>query len=295
MDNLWIFLILLYGIFKGLREVLKKKTTQKNSVIEVLFFYTLFAFLMVIPFSRNIFSLSVRAHLVIMFKSFIIFVAWICALNSIKRLPLSIYSIMDMVRVVFSILLGVLVLGEEIGITQLIGIALVIAGITLVNLTSGRKSGEGFKWQTICLVLASCVLNSISGMTDKWLLSTDITDRWFLGTEIVESSQMQFWYMLYMVMFYFIYILIRRERVNVKECVRSPLIWLMSLLFIVADRALFIANESANSTVVVMTLIKQSSVLVTIILSKLIFKEKNILLRLLCALLVIAGIVISVI
>ena len=28
MQHLWIFLILLYGIFKGLREALKKKATE---------------------------------------------------------------------------------------------------------------------------------------------------------------------------------------------------------------------------------------------------------------------------
>ena len=58
---------------------------------------------------------------------------------------------------------------------------------------------------------------------------------------------------------------------------------------------MFIANTYPNSTVVVMTLIKQSSVLVSILLGKLIFKEKNILIRFLCALLVVLGIVISVI
>ncbi len=294
MSNLWIFYILIYGIFKGLREALKKKNTQTNSVIEVLFFYTLFAFFMVIPFSFDVFSLSFRAHLVILFKSFIIFVAWMCAMNSIKRLPISLYSVTDMLRMVFSIILGVIVLGESVNINQGIGIVLVITGVTLVNFLSQRGSGERPKFYLILLVLASCVLNSISGMTDKWLLSTSITERWFLGTEIVRTEQMQFWYMLYLAGFYGLYILIKREKINVKKCVKDPYIWLMSLLFIVADRVMFIANTYPNSTVVVMTLIKQSSVLVSILLGKLIFKEKNILVRFLCALLVVLGIVISV-
>lgn len=295
MSNLWIFYILIYGIFKGLREALKKKNMQGNSVMEVLFFYTLFAFFMVIPFSRDIFSLSWRAHLVILFKSFIIFVAWMCAMNSIKRLPISLYSVTDMLRMVFSIILGVIVLNESISVNQGVGIVLVITGVTLVNLFSHRGGGEKPKFYLILLVVASCVLNSISGMTDKWLLSTSITDRWLLGAEIVTTEQMQFWYMLYLVSFYGLYILIKREKINVKKCIKDPYIWLMSLLFIVADRVMFIANTDPNSTVVVMTLIKQSSVLVSILLGKLIFKEKNILIRFLCAILVVLGIVISVI
>lgn len=295
MSNLWIFFILIYGIFKGLREALKKKNMQTNSVMEVLFFYTLFAFFMVIPFSRDIFSLSFRAHLVILFKAFVIFVGWICAMNSIKRLPISLYSVTDMMRMVFAILLGVIVLNESISVNQGIGIVLVITGVTLVNVLSRRGSDEKPKFYLILLVAISCFLNSIAEMTDKWLLSSNITERWFLGTEIVKTEQMQFWYMLYLAAFYGLYILIKREKVDVKKCVKNPYIWLMSFLFIVADRVMFIANTYPNSTVVVMTLIKQSSVLVSILLGKLIFKEKNIIIRFLCALLVVLGIVISVI
>ena len=181
LSNLWIYLILLYGIFKGLREALKKKNTEKNSVIEVLFFYTLFGFLLTIPISRDAFSLSFRMHLVIIFKSFIIFVAWLCALNSIKRLPISVYSVVDTLRAVFSIILGVAFLKETVSLNQGIGIALVLAGITLVNLTSKKGSSDRISVKLLCLMLVSCMLNALSGLTDKWLLSTEITDKFLIG------------------------------------------------------------------------------------------------------------------
>lgn len=293
MSYLWVGLILVYGIFKGLREALKKKAMGTNSVIEVLVFYTLFAFLMIIPFSHNVFAISYRYHIAILIKSSIIFVAWLCALNSIKRLPLSVYSVMDMARVIFSILLGVLLLGESVGILQGIGMVLVIAGITLVNLKSKQTPTERPNKLVIVLVLISCLLNSVSGIMDKWLLSTQ-GGRWFLGDEIITSSQLQFWYMLYLTLFYVAYALIKREKINVKKCITCPWIWILSLLFVVADRALFVANASPDSTVVVMTLIKQSSVLVTIAMGKIMYKEQHILYRILCAALIIAGIVLSV-
>lgn len=293
MSYLWVGLILVYGIFKGLREALKKKAMVTNSVIEVLVFYTLFAFLMIIPFSHNVFAISYRYHIAILIKSSIIFVAWLCALNSIKRLPLSVYSVMDMARVIFSILLGVLLLGESVGILQGIGMVLVIAGITLVNLKSKQTPTERPNKLVIVLVLISCLLNSVSGIMDKWLLSTQ-GGRWFLDDEIITSSQLQFWYMLYLTLFYVAYALIKREKINVKKCITCPWIWILSLLFVVADRALFVANSSPDSTVVVMTLIKQSSVLVTIAMGKIMYKEQHILYRILCAALIIAGIVLSV-
>ena len=294
MQHLWIFLILLYGIFKGLREALKKKAMETNSVLEVLFFYTFFAFLLTIPFSKDIFSVSLEYHIAILIKSFAIFIAWLCALNSIKRLPLSIYSVMDMGRMVFSILLGVIFLNEKLSLLQILGIALVIAGITLVNLKKKRHSGDKTTYKVVPLILVSCILNALSGTLDKFLLSTG-PDRIIFGSDILTASQMQFWYMLYLTSFYLIYILIKREKINVKKCLKCPWIYILSILFIIADRALFIANTSPNSTIVVMTLLKQSSVLISILLGRILYKEKNILYRTLCALLIICGIVISVI
>lgn len=294
MQHTWIFLIILYGIFKGLREALKKKAMETNSVLEVLFFYTFIAFLMTIPFSKDIFSISIKYHIAIFIKSFVIFIAWLCALNSIKRLPLSVYSVMDMGRMIFSILFGILFLGEELGYLQVIGMALVTIGITLVNLKSKKHSGENVTLKVIPLVLVSCILNALSGTLDKFLLSAS-PDRWLFGEEILTASQMQFWYMLYLTLLYGIYILIKREKINIKKCIKCPWIYILSLLFIVADRALFIANSDPNSKVVIMTLLKQSSVLVSILLGRIIYKEKNILYRTLCALLIIAGIIISVI
>ena len=291
---MWIALIASYGIIKSFREVLKKKAMETNSVIEVLFFYTLFAFLMTLPMSRDIFSVSLKYHLVLIVKSGIIFVAWLCALNSIKRLPLSIYSVIDMGRIVSAILLGVLFLGESLGVFQILGISLVIVGITLVNLKTKQGVDEKASKKVILLVAISGLLNSVSSVMDKWLLSKE-PNRFFLGDETIETPQLQFWYMLYLVLFYLGYIVVKREKVNVVKCVKCPWIWILSLLFVVADRCLFIANSDPNSTVVVMTLLKQSSVLVTIGMGWLLYKEKNILWRIVCAILVIGGIMLSII
>ena len=259
----------------------------------MLFFYTFFAFLLTIPFSKDVFLVSFKYHIAIVIKSFAIFVAWLCALNSIKRLPISVYSVMDMGRMVFSILLGVIFLDENLNLPKIIGIVLVVGGITLVNLKKNNQNGQNSTLKVVPLVLISCILNAVSGTLDKFLL-TPYPDRWIYGEEVLTSSQLQFWYMLYLTSFYFVYILIKKEKINVKKCVMCPWIYILSIIFVIGDRALFIANSQSNSTVVVMTLIKQSSVIVSIILGRIIYKEKNILYRTLCALLIILGIVISI-
>ena len=201
---------------------------------------------------------------------------------------------MDMGRIISSILLGVWLLGEKMGVFQVLGIVLVVLGITLVNLKTRQGVDEKASKRVIILVAISGLLNSISSVMDKWLLSKE-PNRFLFGSETIETSQLQFWYMLYLVAFYGIYILIKREKINAVKCIKCPWIWILSLLFVVADKCLFIANSDPNSTVVVMTLVKQSSVLVTIFMGWLIYKEKNIPWRIACAFLVIGGIMLSII
>lgn len=300
MQYLWIPLILFYGAAKGFREALKKKAMQTCSVMEVLFFYTFFAFLLTIPFTigQNIFGVCLEYHMAILLKSFVIFVGWICALNAMKRLPLSVYCVLDMSRMLFSVLLSIIFLGETFGVFKGVGFGLVLIGILLVNLKKERKSNEKTAYKAVFLVIISCALNALSAVIDKYALSSD-PNRWIFGSNLLTDGQMQFWYMLYLTSFYGIYILIRmsfgKEKINVKRCLKCPWIYMLSILFMLADKAMFIANSSEYSTVGAMTVLQQISVVVTIILGRIIYKEKNIIYRLLCSGLIITGIIISVI
>ena len=55
---MWMALVLFYGLAKGFREVIKKKSLEKNTIIEVLFFYTLISFLMVTPDVENAWGIT---------------------------------------------------------------------------------------------------------------------------------------------------------------------------------------------------------------------------------------------
>ena len=297
---IWIPLILFYGICKSFREAMKKKALQSCSVMEVLFFYTFFAFVLTIPFAigQGIFEVSFAYHMAILLKAFMIFVAWILAMSAMKRLPLSVYCVVDMSRSLFSVILGIVVLGESLGLLQGIGMLLVLVGVAIVNLKKDSTPGANTTYKVIPLVLISCIFNALSAIIDKYTLSS-APDRWIFGNEILNDGQMQFWYMLYLCSFYGLYILVRyiakKEKINAKRALKCPWIYALSILFMLADKAMFIANSNPNSKVITLTVLQQVSVLVTILLGKILYKEKNILYRSFCAILIIAGIIISVI
>ena len=381
----WVLLVLLYGSLKGAREIFKKKAMVKSTVIEVLVMYTAISFVIVaattageivfgdIGVRAYLFGLTAAQYAAIAVKSFVIFVAWICGFRALRKMPVSVYGILDMARVVFSALLGILILGERPSLFQTAGIVLVCLGLFLLRFVkedapdasasanragdtarAGSEAGDegkegkelavsavggdcdkdvtaasaaGMKGASeaasaavaekgaigsaagavdvkaaaaasaavegtgrhkpgfyVFLAMVSCFLNAVSGNMDKILMKNDR----------MQSGQLQLWYMFFLVAFYVLYVLVRRIRLNVRGMLKNPWIWGLSILFVIADRALFIANGYADSRVIVMTVLKQSCTIITILGGWFVFREKKIGRKLLCAAVVITGIVLSV-
>ncbi len=303
---MWIFLVLFYGVLKGVREVVKKMALKKNSVIEVLFFYTFLAFLFVLPQAKDAGGLEPVAYIWIAAKAFCVFLAWIFSFRAITKMPLSLYGVLDLSRVLFATLLGVIVLGETLGTMQTFGLIFVSTGLLLLKYhppflyrifvkeerdttenkegtsqTAVKASRDGVKPIYIMFAFFSCMLNALSGLLDKILMKD------------MNSSQLQFWYMLFMVLYYAIYMVVTKTKIN-RNVWKNGWIWILSILFVAADKALFIANGMADSRVTIMTLIKQSGCVVTILAGKYIFKEKNTGYKLFCAVVIVLGIVIGV-
>ncbi len=284
---MWVWLVLLYGILKGVREVVKKKALEKNSTIEVLFMYTFLSFVIVLPSAKLSMGVEPRFYFYILAKSFVIFLAWMFSFRAIKRMPISLYGVLDLSRVLFATMLGVIVLQEVLGVFQVIGLLLVSAGLLLLkyrpkSLRETACSEEAVEAKYVVMAFASCLLNAVSGLLDK-LLMRDIT-----------SSQLQFWYLFFLTLFYLAYILITRTPMDWRRAASNKWVWLLSLLIVVADRALFVANGMEGSRITVMTLLKQAGCVVTILAGRFLFKEKDTAHRLVCAMVIIAGIVIGV-
>jgi len=297
---MWIFLVLFYGVLKGIREIVKKMALKKNSVIEVLFFYTFLAFLFVLPQAKDAGGLEAKAYIAIAAKAFCVFLAWIFSFRAINKMPLSLYGVLDLSRVLFATLLGIVVLHESLGVMQTFGLIFVSTGLlllkyhppflyrlfvkeenTITDESKKQASNDSVKPIYIFFAFFSCMMNALSGLLDKILMQD------------MNSSQLQFWYMLFMVSYYAIYMLVTRTKLS-RNVWKNGWIWLLSILFVAADKALFIANGMADSRVTIMTLLKQSGCVVAILAGKFIFKEKNTGYKLFCAAIIVIGIVIGV-
>ncbi len=280
MDNLWIFFVIIYALLKGTREGMKKAALKKSSSNEILFFYTLIGWLFTLPYINVALSLEPLYIFFAFIKASVVCTAWIFAFTALKNMSVSLYGIMDLSRMIFSTLLGVFALGEDFTLPKAIGMTLVIIGLLLVNLKKNTSS-KGVTISVLIAALLNCFFNAVSGTMDKVLMRH------------MESSQLQFWFMLFMTLIYGVMLIIKREKISVKSIKTNYWIPLLSISLIVGDKLLFEANASPESQVTLMTIIKQSSVIVTTITGWLIFKEKNIIYKLMCTMIILSGILIA--
>lgn len=261
---------------------MKKAALKKSGPNEILFFYTFLGFLMTLPFAPQAFTLSGKEIFYVFLKSSACSVAFLFSFLALKKMSVSLYSIMDLSRVLFSTSLGVLILGESFTIYKAIGMVLVILGLLLVNLKKQSQKAP-LTLFTLFAIFMNCFFNAISGIFDKVLMKS------------ILPTQMQFWFMLFMTIIYGIILLVKREQISFKTVTKNYWIPIMSFTLVFGDLLLFYANAAPASQVTLMTLIKQSAIIVSVVSAKFVFKEKNILYKLMCAAIVVSGIIIPLI
>lgn len=279
----WIIYTLIYSIFTGIFQCAKKKAVEKNSIYEVLALFSLIAFLLVAFTSENVLNIELHNIIIILGKSLIIVISWLLGLYAISRMPISLYSVINLSRIIFSIIMSVIFLGEQLTSSIIIGAIIIISGLILVNKLSNKKENKETSLKIVFILLVSCLLNSISAIIDKEVLKH------------ITASQLQFWFLFFLTLCYWLIILIKNKKMDFKKLNKNYWILIAAISLIVGDRFLFIANRIPYSKVSIMTLIKQISAIEGIILGKFLFKEKNIIKKLLCSLLIIFGLIFTLI
>lgn len=284
---MWIAQAALYGVLKGGRDVMKKLALKKSSIVEVLFFYTLLSLLLLVPDIKEAVAIFDGAGLylpLIFVKSVIIYIAWMCSFKAIEKLPIGFYGLMDMSRVVITSVMSIFIFGEALTLGKAIGMVLVIDGLVMLNVSKNGFEGESVKFRYIALTLISCLANSCSEIFDKWFMRPETG---------ITAAQLQFWYMLFLTVLYFAHIIIKRIKIDWRMLYKNYWLILLAVMFVIGDRALFNANREGE--VIALTLLKQGAVIVTILGGRFVFKEKNTLFKLLCAVVVVCGIVVGIV
>jgi len=197
-----------------------------------------------------------------------------------KHLPITIVSPIRSSGPVWTLLGAILIFGEKLTFLQWIGLTTTISFYYIFSLY-GKKEGISFrtnKW--VLFMVLSTMIGSISSLYDKYLIAH------------YERMAMQSWFSIYMVpitaglMFLVWYP--NRKRY-------TPFQWrytiiLIGLTLTIADFIYFWAISQEGSLISIISTVRRGSVIVSFSLGALIFKDKNIKIKALILLGILAGI-----
>ncbi len=284
---MWISLTCLSALFLGFYDLAKKKAVDGNAVLPTLFFTTLTGAVITLPFlalswispitaiACHIYipPQSLSAHLLILFKSFIVGLSWLLSYFALKHLPISVASPLRATGPLFTVIGAIAFFGEKPTWGQGVGIALILAAYFLYSLqalrtkgirqaTPSREPRISGVW-VLCMLLAAFT-GAISGGYDKYLLQTrHLPNLFVLG-----------FFLPYLALIFAVITVLLwwPRRASLPFRFKPSMIW-VGLLLVAADLAYFQALSHPSAKLSVVSAIRRSNVMISFAGGMLLFKE----------------------
>lgn len=275
-----IFFTILYALFIGFYNVFKKQSIKKSNEHVVLVLFTTMAFLcslIWIPFGI---AIPFEFILIFALKGFLLALSWLLILNVLKDADLSLVSIMNVISSVMSFILGIVVFQENTNILQIIGSIIIILCVAGINIVNKDKKGKISLTHMALLILSACITTA-SNIIDKYT------------TIHLTSFQVQFWFLLFACLFSWIFYVIFRFKDNSlvikKDDFKNYWIYLIGIFLFIGDFWLFQAYKVPGSQMITISILSKLKIVVSILAGIIIFKEKNIIKKLILTILVVVG------
>lgn len=267
---MWLVLAFLSAALLGFYDVCKKYSLRGNAVIPILFLNTLFCSIIFLPMAFQTPFGGWEVQRYILLKACIVLSSWLLGYIGIKHLPITIVGPINATRPMLVLLGALLIFGERLNLWQWAGVMLAILSFCLLS-RSGKKEGIDFRHNRwIFCIAGAAILGAISGLYDKYLMTTD-------GGLGLPRLTVQCWYNFYQAGIMGVMLLLLWWPGRKKS---TPFQWRWSILLIsiflsLADYAYFYSLSLDGALISVVSMVRRSSVLVSFLLGALLFQEKN--------------------
>lgn len=267
---MWLVLAFLSAALLGFYDVCKKYSLRSNAVIPILFLNTLFCSIIFLPMAFQTPFGGWEVQRYILLKACIVLSSWQLGYIGIKHLPITIVGPINATRPMLVLLGALLIFGERLNLWQWAGVMLAILSFCLLS-RSGKKEGIDFRHNRwIFCIAGAAILGAISGLYDKYLMTTE-------GGLGLPRLTVQCWYNFYQAGIMGVMLLLLWWPGRKKS---TPFQWRWSILLIsiflsLADYAYFYSLSLDGALISVVSMVRRSSVLVSFLLGALLFQEKN--------------------
>lgn len=279
---MYILFVLISALLIGLFNVFRKLSTNKSNQLSILVLFTTFTFILTcltIPL-----GISIPLELIILFmiKGLLLTISWYIVFKVLSKADLSLVTVTNITSSLLSFILGIILFNETVTILQVIGAMIVIFSIAAFNHIDKSNTNK-VKMTHFLLLSISALVTTTCNVMDKYT------------TSILEPHQIQFWVLLFVSLFSWIFFFIeclKEKRILLKKSdLKNHPIYLASILLFLGDNILFRAYKMPGSKMTTITVLSQLQLIVSIFIGILIFKEKNVKKKIFLTLLVTLGVI----
>jgi drug/metabolite transporter (DMT)-like permease len=295
----WIAASLLSAFFLGCYDLCTKHAVRNNAVLPVLFLANLCSAVIwlvlmalhagapgVLPPSLTVASITWAQHGLMLAKSFIVAVAWVCSYFAVKHLPVSISSPIRATIPVWTFIGALILLAERPSVMETLGIVTTLASFVLLSFAGAREGIHFHRDKWIGWLFAGTLLGAASGLYDKFLL----------GRSGFTAATVQAWFSIYLALLF----LPLAIGWKLRWWPRHEFHWRwsvigVSLALLAADFVYFNALRDPGALISLVSSVRRGSTLVAFAGGLLLFREVNGRQKLPAVLGVLAGIVLTLV
>ena len=274
---MWLWMALGSAVLLGLYDVAKKRSLARNDIYWILLGATVLTVLFLGPFLRSVGTAS--QHLALAFKAVLVTVSWVAGMYALKLLPITTVSTVKASRPMFVVLFSILLFGERLNALQWCGIAVMLAALWLIGVSSERE-GISLRHNRGVWAMGLAVLAGVaSALYDKHIMTALHMDPVFV----------QFWCNVYIALILGAILAWKALRGRAARFQPDWTIVLIAVLITCADALYFFSLREDGALLSVISMLRRCSVLVTFVLGAVLFREGNLRAKALSLALLLAG------
>ncbi len=285
----WFLLAIISAVFSAAAAIFQKKILFNIEALDFSLILSFFNVLLSIPFLLNInySALSSANLLVLYFKSILGALAFLCVMLSIKNMEISKALPLLALTPGFVAIFAFVFINDSLSFLQVFAILLLLSGTYILETRSGQKLFDPFKVfvksKNHHYVVLALILFTTTSIIDRLLLKQ---------YQLPPNAFIGFQHVFFAINFLIIYLIFKKDIGRLFR-LKSEYLWyliiLISILTVVYRYTEILAVKIAPVAMVLS--VKRISIFFAVLIGGKIFKEKNLLIKTIAAVLIIAGII----
>lgn len=287
----WIILILFSALTRGIGDIFYKKLSFDFTPQTILLFSAFLNLLFLAPTFGGVGLLETKLFVFVFLKAVTMTTAWLLFLYSLKKLPISIATPIQMLSTLFAIIFGFLFLKESLTILQSVGIFILLSGLLALQILSKKEKKEVKKTnkrlsKAFFLGILASFFSALSLTLDRYLLR-----------DLIDPVDLQFWFYIFIltntfVVFLFLKTPVKKAFQNLKS--KWWIFIILSLFLVISDKTYMIAATYPLALLGLLIPMKRLSIIFSVFIGGKAFKEKNLGSKIFATIVMLAGLCLMV-